>query len=320
MLSQIFKHPALLEKPPVLIDIGASGALHKRWRKIAPYAICIGFDGDTRDFAYSTSENQGYKKLYLYHTLVAEKAQEKATFYLTVQPHCSSLLPPDAEGLRYMAWAKRFEVAKTIEMPATDLPTVLSTLGLEYVDWFKTDSQGIDLRLFQSLPTHVQQNVLVAEFEPGIINAYIGEDKMHQILAYMQTHKQFWLADLEIKGSARISPEELQKVSKSRFWQKLLMFSLPNSADWGEMLYLNTLEHTSKPTIRDFLLSWIIAIENKQAGWASIIARRAQEMYSEELLFPKMVRYAHNRMWRNIWRVGFLPALKTKLRKLLNLT
>ena len=316
MLSQIFAHPTLLQKPPVLIDIGASGALHGRWRKIAKYAICIGFDADKRDFAYSEADNKGYKKLYLYHALVADKVQEKATFHLTASPHCSSLLPPDTEGLQYMAWAERFEVTETVEMATTDLPTVLGNLGLEYVDWFKTDSQGIDLRLFQSLPASIKENVLVAEFEPGIINAYQDEDKMHQVLAYMHTQKHFWLVDLIIKGSARISATELKLVGKGKFWQKLLMFSLPKSADWGEMLYLHTLENQPKPAIRELLLAWALAIECRQAGWASHLARRGQTLYPEEPLFPRMLRYAHGRLWRNVWRLGFLPALKTKIRQI----
>lgn len=316
MLSQIFAHPVLVANPPVLIDIGASGALHGRWKRIAKYAICIGFDADKRDFAYSEADTKGYKKLYLYHALVADQKQEKATFHLTASPHCSSLLPPDAEGLKYMAWADRFVVTKTVEMPTTDLPTVLQELGLTYVDWFKTDSQGIDLRLFQSLPTHAQERVLVAEFEPGIINAYQGEDKMQDVLAYMHQKRHYWLVDLVIKGAARIAPATLQQAGKGRFWQKLLMFSLPPSADWGEMLYLHTLENIPTPTLRELLLAWVFAMECRQGGWAIHLAKRGQTLYPDEPLFPKMLKYAHKSLWKNVWRLGFLPALRTKLRQL----
>ena len=43
-------------KPPVLIDIGASGEINKKWRPIAPYSICIAFDADDREF--NVSEKQ----------------------------------------------------------------------------------------------------------------------------------------------------------------------------------------------------------------------------------------------------------------------
>ncbi len=317
MLAEVLNHPTLLEKPPVLLDVGASGQLHTRWKRLAKYAICIAFDGDTRDFAYSTTENKGYLKLHLYHALLAGKVQEKATFYLTASPHCSSLLPPDAEGLKFMAWADRFRVVEEVQMPTTDLPTALASLQLTYIDWFKTDSQGIDLQLFKSLPATVRENVLVTEMEPGIINGYQGEDKLHEVLAYMHQQGHFWLADLQIKGSARIAKSTLESATKRSFWQKLLMFSLPNSADWGEMLYLHTLENQTPPTLRSLLLAWLFAMELKQTGWAIHLAKRGQASFPDEPLFAKMTRYATSKLWGNIWRLRFLPALRTKLRKMM---
>jgi len=317
MVSEVLNHAVLRAKPPVLVDVGASGQLHARWRALAKYSICIAFDGDMRDFAYTTTENKGYQKLYLYHALLADTVQEKATFHLTASPHCSSLLPPDTEGLKHMAWAERFKVVQEVTMPTTDLPTVLASLALDYIDWFKTDSQGIDLRLFQSIPQPIRDNILVAELEPGIINAYQGEDKLAHVLAYMHETRHFWLANLQIKGAARISKSELEAISKRTFWQKLLMFSLPASADWGEMMYLNTLSHQEKPALRDVLLAWVFAVELKQAGWAAHVARQGQTLFPDEPIFGRMLRYAHKRLWRNVWRLRFLPALKTKLKQIL---
>ena len=68
-----------------------------------------------------------------------------------------------------------------VELPALDIPSVLAELGLERVDWLKGDSQGTDLRLFRSLGD-LASSVLVAEFEPGIIDAYEGEDKFADVL------------------------------------------------------------------------------------------------------------------------------------------
>ena len=77
------------------------------------------------------------------------------------------------------------------------LNTVLNDLGIDRIDWFKTDSQGIDLRLFKSLSNKIRKQILVAEFEPGIIDAYKGEDKLYQILEHLQL-QNYWLSDIEI--------------------------------------------------------------------------------------------------------------------------
>ena len=59
---------------------------------------------------------------------------------------------------------------------------VLKELKIEKVDWFKTDSQGTDLRLFIDLEEEIRNKVLIAEFEPGMMDAYKGEDKFYKIL------------------------------------------------------------------------------------------------------------------------------------------
>ena len=53
----------------------------------------------------------------------------------------------------------------------------MKELEIKSFDWFKTDSQGTDLRLFKSIGETLIPKIIVAEFEPGFINSYLGEDK-----------------------------------------------------------------------------------------------------------------------------------------------
>jgi len=64
IIDTILQSPIFLEQPPVLIDIGASGEINAKWRKIAPYSICLAFDPDTREFNITEEKNSGYKKIY----------------------------------------------------------------------------------------------------------------------------------------------------------------------------------------------------------------------------------------------------------------
>jgi len=58
IINNIMNHASLVNQPPVLVDIGASGFLHRKWRSIAKYSVCIAFDADTRDFDASEIENK----------------------------------------------------------------------------------------------------------------------------------------------------------------------------------------------------------------------------------------------------------------------
>jgi len=60
-----------------------------------------------------------------------------------------------------------------------------------------------------------QKKILVADFEPGIIDAYEGEDKLHQLMAYMDKDP-FWVSSMEIKGTKRILSSDLQGDAKKQ--------------------------------------------------------------------------------------------------------
>ena len=87
---------------------------------------------------------------------------------------------------------------------ARTLRSILAEHGLSHVDWFKTDSQGTDLRLFLSLGEPIVRRVLAASFEPGLIDAYVGEDKLHAVLQKMNG-PPFWMHDIEVRGTQRLS-------------------------------------------------------------------------------------------------------------------
>ncbi len=313
MLEKIFSLPELQSQPPVLIDIGASGEIHSFWKKIAKYSICIAFDADKRDFNPQGEQTNAYKKLYVYNSLVSDKEEKSANFYLTKSPHCSSLLVPDIENLKDTAWASRFEVDKIVQLPTTTLPIVLEKLNISYIDWFKTDSQGIDLRLFKSLPENIIQKIKIAEFEPGILDCYQGEDKMWSVLAYMQEKKDFWLARLIIKGSQKIEEKNINSFSNHKFWRKLVMFSLPKMAGWGEMTYLNECKNEQIFSKRDYLLAYSIGIITEEYGYALGLAQKSQKIFNDNI-FIEMEKYARKKINRNVWKGKFWWAVKLKLK------
>jgi len=280
IIHDVMTHSSLLSSPPVLVDIGASGTIHKKWNPIAKYAICIAFDADSRDFEICESENKGWRKLYSMNRLVTSESAEEVDFYLTKSPHCSSSLAPNQKALEPWAFSPLFEVDHIVKLPSVDLQSALLKVDVDYIDGYKTDSQGTDLRIFNSLPKEIINKILLAEFEPGIIDAYQGEDKLHNLLAHMEK-EPFWISNMEIKGSQRINNLDLK--SLNYFQQRSIESFLKMAPGWCEISYLNKMEQ-SEMTLREYLLAWVFASLNAENGFALFVANKGYELFGDKLL------------------------------------
>lgn len=313
LLDKVLNQEVLVEKPPVLIDIGASGAIHPAWKSIAKYSICIAFDADVRDFEITETKNCGYRKLFKINRVVTAEPTEEIDFYLTKSPYCSSGLEPDIKALEPWAFRDLFALNKKINLPAISLTQALSQCGVSYVDWYKTDSQGTDLRLFKSLPLEVCEQMIAAEFEPGILDAYKHEDKLHSLMSHMDK-LPFWVTDMHLKGSQRIDQKYLAGMSS--FKKRFLKFFLRTPPGWCEIAYLN--EFRNNTSQRDLLLGWVISTLKNEHGFALHLANRGTltsnndlfEVLSESSIasiggfvgYYKLSNFAFNRLVKKIFR------------------
>ncbi|MCR1812021.1 hypothetical protein [Sulfurospirillum sp. hDNRA2] len=298
MIKELLTHNEFKHKPPVLVDVGASGALHTSWKMLAPYAICIAFDADERETQFVESTTAGYRRLYVFNKLVAESTHD-TPFYLTKSPYCSSRLKPNQQELKHWAFSELFDIEKSVTMQATSVNEALNVLGLDYIDWFKTDSQGTDLRIFNSLPSLLRQKIAIAEFEPGIINAYEKEDFLFEVLRYM-AQEPFWLMRMTPRGTQRISRSSMKQYFPN-FIDRLYDFRyvLEESTAWAELTYMNTYAQEESFDKREYLLGCAIALSLKQYGFAIDLARQALTSYHDEV-FEKALMYALSRMRRKI--------------------
>ncbi|GAA4318143.1 hypothetical protein [Compostibacter hankyongensis] len=313
LIDKIFSRPELQQQPPVLLDIGASGEIHFRWKKIARYSICIAFDPDEREYRYITRETGNYKKLHVFNCIVSDLNDNAHPFYLTASPFCSSFLSPRADRLAPYDFARKFEVEKQLRLPVRKLTDILAELQITYVDWFKTDSQGLDLRIFRSLGDALIRGVKIAEFEPGIMDAYMEEDKLHQVLAFMDTHP-FFLSRFTVKGPSRISPAALAMLSGNSLMQKLMAATHKKTAGWGELVYLNTFERREGITLRDYLLGGAVALLNEEYGLALELMQQARQDFSDPLL-EEIKDHAAKAVRRSLLNLRFLPHVWRKVKR-----
>lgn len=316
VIQKILNDPELKEKPPVLIDIGASEHIHKKWKQIARYSICLAFDADERDFKFVEKEQDKFKRLIIYNGIALDQDLNKAEFYLTNSPYCSSVLEPDLIKLKPYLFSNLFDINKKIELNSIHIQKSLDNAKLDYIDWFKSDSQGIDLRLFNSLESKIRSKIIVAEFEPGIIDAYKGEDKLHTIIEEL-INFGFWLSDIKIKGNPRFPRETFETEFSGKFFKMFLKESLKIAPGWGEITFINSFEK-SEFGRREYLLGWLFCTLEKHHTFAFVLAVQGFEKYKYEL-FNEMKNYSQSRMKRQVYQLKFIPSVVELIRKKISL-
>jgi hypothetical protein len=279
--------------PPILLDIGSSGHLHNDWKRFAKYSICIAFDADNREMGYIEKKSGDFKKLYVYNCIVSDRKSDNASFYLTQSPFCSSLLPPDNVRLKDWSFTDLFNVEKIENIKVKDLTGVFNELDIKRIDWFKTDSQGTDLRLFKSIGGKIMDKVLAVDFEPGIIDAYKGEDKLWNVLKFMDDNL-FWVSDLNIpKAAVRIDREILiQKINPDRL--KYFNDAVTRSPTCGEITYFNSFKNNDFE-IRDYLLMIVFSLIKNQEGFVLELCFNAKQKYDDDI-FDEIEKYVLNKI------------------------
>lgn len=272
---------------PVLVDIGASGAPPKVWEPIARHSIYVGFDPDRREL-HDVAEGQYARSIIINEAVTSASNQNQVHFYLTQSPYCSSTLPPDTAALANYLFSDLFVVESEVFVPASPLNAVIDRLGLQGVDWFKTDSQGTDLRLFQSLKDNLRERVLAIDIEPGLIDAYRGEDLF--VDAHRELLRQgFWLSSMDVKGTVRMKRTTLQAMSNHypKLKDSHIYQSVRPSPGWCEARYLRTLESLAERNaeVRDYVLLWVFALIDRQPGFALDLALEYNRVFGNDDVF-----------------------------------
>lgn len=309
LIDKVLNHPLLQEKPPVLIDIGASETLNPKWKSFAKHSVCIAFDADDRDFSITAKENTEFKKLYKINRIVTANDSSSDKFYLTKSPYCSSSLKPDLSSLSNYTFYEKFEVISEKVLPTVRVNNIMKELNIDYVDWFKSDSQGTDLRLFLDLGENIYKNVIVAELEPGIIDAYTGEDKLTDVLIKL-SELNFWCSDFIVKGSVRMNHNLLSFFSNNEFLKKLIQLSLRPSPGWAELMFFNSFKENS--SLRDYLLGWVFSMTQRQYGFAFELADKARKNFDDPLTNELFIKTKNIIKYRFLNKNLVLQIIKSK--------
>jgi hypothetical protein len=296
IIRDISNTEEIRQQPPVLVDIGASYGIHGLWKKIAGFSICLAFDADDREFEYLEEKNSSFKKLIKVNKIVVSKSEEDtADFYLTRSPYCSSLLEPVSQSLSNFHYSDFFEVVDRKKMGVVDLPTVLKKTGIDYIDWFKTDTQGTDLRLFQSVDESIREKTIVYETEPGFIDAYKEEDKIADLLQYMESNSDFFLIEFKVKGALRMPKKMYDKIYKNGISSKIASHALKIAPGWAEVIYMNSFD-SNEVSPREYMLGWMFGTLTGHHDVAYVYAQNAIEKFGNSSLWNKLGNYSERQL------------------------
>ena len=301
---------------PVLIDIGSVGAPPGIWKHIRRYSTYVGFDPDSRDIS-ETRRGGFYKAITVNKAVASGKQSEEVLFYFTKSPHCSSTLKPDAGSLSNYLFSDLFSVQKEGKVPVVTLDSVLDNLSLPQIDWLKIDSQGTDLRIFSGLSDKLHSHILAVDIEPGLIDAYIGEDLFVDAHKYL-TRNGFWLSDLNVCGAVRMRRSAMHEITKIN---KKINYGFVNkgvkkSPGWCEARYFRTINWLDEGNFskREYVLLWAFALLDKQFGFTVDLGIEYERVFGRDKISQAMketpislMRRFH--ISRRIWRF-----LKDKLK------
>jgi len=274
---------------PVLVDVGASGEPPKIWDSIASHSIYVGFDPDLREMI---NVSQKFYKSTVINSIVTEDSLAKETsFYFTKFPYCSSALKPNLKSLSHFLFSDLFTVEKEAKISTTSLGSVIDQLSLPGIDWLKTDSQGMDLRIFTGLKEELRSKILAIDVEPGLIDAYEGED------LFVDAHKRliqegFWLSTLNIGDVVRMKQSSLAYLLKAKngIKKNLIEQTLKKTPAWCEARYLRTVESLVQNNLNKngFVLLWIFSVLDNQLGFGLDLVLEYKKIFGPDDTFEFM--------------------------------
>jgi hypothetical protein len=259
---------------PILVDVGSSGGTPRIWQPIRSHSTYVGFDGDTREIHHA-QEDEFKHACFAHEVITADGQASEVTFYLTRSPYCSSTLRPNPAITDNFLSAESFIIDRTQQVKASTLNAVLERLKLPRMDWMKIDTQGTDLRIYNSLRKELRDQLLAIDIEPGLRGAYVGED------LFCDVHKGlmdegFWLSNLKVCGLVRMRKSTLDwlRSRDATASPEAVSKSVRQTPGWTECRYLRSLESLERTgaTRREYVLLWVFSLMDKQVGFCLDLA------------------------------------------------
>jgi len=200
-MSQLSHHTSSSSSDSiVVVDVGASGGLHHRWRSVCPRPFGILFEPDPRAFE---ELRQGETSGLIINTALSDRKGEIDFHVCKAQP-LSSVYKPNIELMeKYFSpkYLEGFEVSKTLRIQSDTLDNQLRLHNIADVDFVKLDVQGHELAILKGAKDMLK-SIVGLEVEVGFIEVYQKQPLFFEVHEFV-SHLGFQLIDFEKSYSLR---------------------------------------------------------------------------------------------------------------------
>jgi FkbM family methyltransferase len=174
-----------------IVDVGASGGINPKWKKLGVPVKAILFEPDPRE--YKNLKLTSSDDLIVLNSALTDKPG-KIKLNLCKKQMVSSVYTPNFEFLNLFSESQRFEIVKKIEINADTLSNQLKKSDIKEVDFIKIDVQGYELSVLKGGGKYIESSIgLEIEVEFG--HMYKNQPLFGDIDSFM-TKKGFILFDL----------------------------------------------------------------------------------------------------------------------------
>ena len=167
------------------------------WEVFAPQLSIYGFDADAEacDAANADLQKRQITWTEKHVPLAVNDAIGRSQLYVTRNPMCSSLYPPNEPYLgRFMGLLDLVATDYTVDLETTTLAAFCQAEGIEAIDFLQIDVQGADLNVLKGA-SDLLQTTLAVQIEVEFSPLYHGQPLFADVDTYLRS-RDFTLFDL----------------------------------------------------------------------------------------------------------------------------
>jgi len=201
-----------------------------QWQLFAPNLAIYGFDADADACEAANADIQARDVPWMerHIPLALSDKEGEAVLYVTKDPMCSSLYPPNESYLkRFAGLSALMNLDFTVEIETTTLDQACETEGVAAIDFLQIDVQGADLKVLQGGIGMLSHSILAVQIEVEFCPLYVGQPLFAEVDQFLRSQGFTFFG--------------LTGASRPRHHSPVQSVLRPGQLLWGDALYLRDL-------------------------------------------------------------------------------
>lgn len=158
LTSYLVSQKIFLEKPLIVVDVGARGGKESHWRVYEDQIKIIGFDPDKKECARLNKLSDEINVRYFPYALWETSGTRK--FYMMRNLASSSFFKPKIEFWKRFPDEVNLTTRKIASVKTINLDSFTNEQGVDYVDFIKLDVEGAELAALKGATNLLKKSVL----------------------------------------------------------------------------------------------------------------------------------------------------------------